>query len=232
LLGPKANYTVSDYGAAYTKALIEANTRKGMIADLFRQVKEDHIRAASAVCGMTRPGDLRGTKLMILKQQDLGDSLRDDCSYDNLRRLAWVVYASTMKAYEKVFDIEMNEYYEIKFMEQKGIVYRRPVAKDGKEYTVKGCISRHINRMLNQMRCYMRDSMMLANSCVIGNVSSCPPQKELKESGIKNTPTVFWFGRKTASSEDLKTMSEYARKHQDVTWEHVSFIGRPMKSDT
>jgi hypothetical protein len=211
----------SRYAKDFVEAISASNTKKGMVADMFRQAKEDHIRIACQICNMTKPGEREGTRLVITKGTELLDSIRDDCSYDNLRKLCWVVYSSTTKSYENVFGMKMNEYYEKQFMEKNKIMYLRPVGMDGKEYITKGCISRHMNRILNQVRCSIRDGMVLATNCAIGNVSSSGPKGQTL---VKNTPDIFWFGRKFSGPENQKKMTEEQKKKQKLAWEYVSFV--------
>jgi hypothetical protein len=197
------------YRAEVETALEMSNDRKEVIQKWFDTVMEDHIRLACDICGMTVKCAFFDYKEKICRGTQMAKSVRDDPSDENIKRLCWVLWYSFNTAYKDIMDVDMTGYNEKLVMIEKNIKYLPTLNHRSANENALGCISRFMNRTINNFRNKVRENIWLNKNCNIGNVKSSIPTKNEYEGvleTVKQGPTVFWVGMKRSVTGDAMSV--------------------------
>lgn len=200
--------------------MIESNKKKDQVKNIFTQQMEDHFRLATEICGMKLPDSMGSPTMPIREGKHMAKSIANDSSDANVQRLCWTLYYSCNSVYKTIFGMEMNEYYEKRVMDELNVLYLENADKVG-----KGCVSQYINKLLNNYRCNVKDSMTKNNTCIISNVCTNSPVDWEKEPGQQKprpkTPNcLFWVGQKDGTEIVTQKDGTVKRKNK-IKWTWV-----------
>ena len=188
--------------------LVLCKNRKEIVKKTFIQHMDNHFRLVADLSGFKIVDDTGGNT----KVQDSCGFVKGmirDASDKNIQRLCWILYYASGSAYKNIFGMEMNAYYEKIVMNELKISYQ----VDTKKKQSKGCISQYINKLLNNYRSNIKDSLTKNKRCPVSVCVNAPPNSILattKKPQAKNANSTFWIGHKknlevtAANTEDGK----------------------------
>jgi hypothetical protein len=90
----------------------------------------------------------RGGSYPATTMERIGDSVIGDYSLENMKRLCWTLYYSSMNAFTSIYGVSMGPYYEDRVMKEMGVTYGEGNngSKDG------GCVATQCTKVINEER--------------------------------------------------------------------------------
>lgn len=200
------------------KALETSDFRREEIRNWYDKVLDEHIRLACDICGMTVVCSKFGYEERISRGKQIAQSVKDDPSEENIKRFFWILWYSFTATYKAITGFDMAEYNEVVVMKEKSIKY----SEDSKEEE-NGCISKLMNRAINNYRNNVRESIASSNlGCIASLKYNSPTASEY--TGIletaKHSRSTFWVGIKRKVIEAVH--SPTGKKTTIFDWTAVS----------
>jgi hypothetical protein len=207
------------------KNFLEAsNGIKDEVQSAFAAKRDAHFRLAADICGMTRPDPICADGLKIREGKHMAKSIEDNCGDENIRRLCWILYFSPNAAYKQLYGKDMGEYYEQMIMQEMNVEYDASKSKK----TERGCVSQHLNKMINRYRSNVTDLIFRSAKSKIARVCTNEP-KEWESEGsvrpeVKSPHHHFWVGTRDGFKDVIQKDGRVKRVVK-VKWDWVSLWG-------
>lgn len=207
-----------------TKALETSDSRKEKIGNWYEKVLDEHIRLASDICGMTVVCPKFGYTEKVTRGKHIAHSIKADASEVNIKRVFWILWYSFTTTYKAITGLDMAEYNEGIVMKEKSIKYSTDSTQQSEKKDINGCISKFMNRTINNYRNNVREiiagSSVGCISCLKYNKTSASENNDILESA-KNSPRTFWVGIKRGVVEAIR--SPTGKKITLFDWTAVSY---------